>query len=315
MIIQIIVFSINSCVFQPQYDNVPNGVIYLFEVISAILAFYFLLIEIVTSRGVSISSFTNGIYEIGLNFLSPILILLTQIMRHILSENKFQNVKTYYWELLAWTSFFLWLRFLLMLRSVPSMSPAVSMVMLCIREIRPYLMVVAIGCFAFSDAFQSINQIAYRKASAEIAIGDEKFIQPPYYKNMEVTDYSSFFDKYFGEFAETLKYQFIYSVIGFEGEGIGLWSEPQWILYTVCIIFNAIVLMNILLALVGEIFSEVHGKLQEYTYLQLVNQICLLQRIIAVPIRNNSLKMLFIASQRKDISEADNENKKKGADA
>ena len=68
-------------------------------------------------------------------------------------------------------------------------------------------------------------------------------------------------------------------MIGFEGEGIGLWDEEQWILYLVCIVFNAIVLMNILLALVGEIFSEVHGKSHEYTYQQLVNQICQLQRI------------------------------------
>ena len=54
--------------------------------------------------------------------------------------------------------------------------------------------------------------------------------------------------------------------------------------------------MNILLALVGEIFGEVHGKSTEYTYYQLVNQICLLQRIVNNPTKRNSLKMLFIAS-------------------
>lgn len=83
---------------------------------------------------------------------------------------------------------------------------------------------------------------------------------------MKVTDFSSFKDKYAGEYITMLKSSFIGSVIGYEGEGIGLWTDLQWLLYLVAIVFNAIVLMNVLLALVGEIFSEVHGKSSEYTY-------------------------------------------------
>ena len=128
------------------------------------------------------------------------------------------------------------------------------------------MLVVLIGVLAFSDAFQSINQIAYMKAATEVASGDEDFVEPPFDKDMEVEGFGTFWDKYLGEYVTILKSSFIGSVIGFEGEGIALWTDPQWLLYLAAILFNAIVLMNLLLALVGEVFGEVHGKSAEYTY-------------------------------------------------
>lgn len=104
------------------------------------------------------------------------------------------------------------------------------------------------------------------KAATEVASSDEDFAEPPFDKDMEVVGFDTFWDKYLGEYVAILKTSFIGSVIGFEGEGIALWTEPQWLLYLAAILFNAIVLMNLLLALVGEIFSEVHGKSAEYTY-------------------------------------------------
>ena len=96
-------------------------------------------------------------WELFLNFLSPILILLAQIISLLGLDSNNEIARRWYWEILAWTSFFLWYRFLLMLRSVPQMSPAVSMVIKSLKEIAPYLIVVLIGVFAFSDAFQSLN--------------------------------------------------------------------------------------------------------------------------------------------------------------
>ena len=137
---------------------------------------------------------------------------------------------------------------------------------MCLYDIGPYLVVVLIGVLAFGDAFQSINQIAYMEAAATVASSDENYVEPPFAKDMEVNGFSSFKDKYAGEYLTILKSSFIGSVIGFEGEGIALWTDPQWLLYLAAILFNAIVLMNLLLALVGAIFGEVHGKSAEYTY-------------------------------------------------
>ena len=127
--------------------------IFVFEFISAVLAFYFLCIEMVTVKGVNWNEFKESYMELGLNFLSPILILATQFLSFFIPEGAIENSEDGYWELLAWTSFFLWFRFLLMLRSVRNLSPAVSMVIRSLKEIIPYLGVVAIGVFAFSDAF------------------------------------------------------------------------------------------------------------------------------------------------------------------
>ena len=96
-----------------------------------------------------------------------------------------------------------------------------------------------------------MDQIVYIK-SGELASDDEKMKVPPYDKNMEVIDYGSFKDKYLGEYIAILKSNFIGAVIGFEGENTQLWNDGQFILFVVCVIFNSIVLMNVLLALVGE---------------------------------------------------------------
>ena len=70
-----------------------------------------------------------------------------------------------------------------------------------------------------------MDQIAYRKAASGIATDDEDFIEPPFDKDMEADSFGSYKDKYFGEYITILKSQFIGSVIGFEGEGIGLWTD------------------------------------------------------------------------------------------
>ena len=175
--------------------------LWIFESISAVLALYFLIIEIIAASGFDCKEELtyDEWFEVGLNFVSPLTILFTQFIALGLPEEDFETMKDYYWELLAYTSFFLWFRFMLMLRSVSSMSPAVSMVMRSLVEIIPYIGIVAIGVAAFGDAFQSINQIAYRRAESEIATSDEDYIEPPFDRDMEVKDYTTFKNKYAGE--------------------------------------------------------------------------------------------------------------------
>ena len=310
MSIQLVVYSILSCVFRPNEKNVDENLIFVFELASAVIALYFLIIETMVTYGL----FKTGVKMAGtgeliLNFLSPTLILVTQFVAIFLNSEDYPAAQAYYWEVLAWTSFFLWYRFLLMLRSVRWMSPAISMVLACLKEIWPYFVILMVGVFAFTDAFQSMDQIAYKK-SKFLDSDDDKFKRSPVDKTESVDDISSFFRVYLGEWLHILKSSFIGSVIGFEGEGTELWSESQYVLYLVCIIFNAIVLMNVLLALVGEIFGQVYGQSAEHTYQQLVNQICQLQRISAMPQKRNSLAMAFMASQRQDVGKTDSENVK-----
>lgn len=92
-------------------------------------------------------------------------------------------------------------------------------------------------------------------------------IEPPFDKNMEDDGFDAFKDKWFGELIVFMKKQFISSIIGFEGDGSAeFYSEPQWILYFSCIVFNAIVLMNLLLALVGTVHGDIMGLEKEHRY-------------------------------------------------
>ena len=53
MCIQLVVYSVNSCIFQPQAENVNGWLMNGFEFMSAGLAIYFLCIELVTAKGVT----------------------------------------------------------------------------------------------------------------------------------------------------------------------------------------------------------------------------------------------------------------------
>ena len=131
--------------------------IFIFELISAVIAIYQVCIEIVTIKGISKHNLKASIAEMILNFTSPMLILVTQFISIFMPEETFKSSKRVYWELLAWTSFLLWFRFLLMLRSITTMSPAIRMVIRCFKEMVPYIGIVIIGILAFTDAFQSID--------------------------------------------------------------------------------------------------------------------------------------------------------------
>ena len=63
------------------------------------------------------------------------------------------------------------------------------------------------------------------EAAKTVSRDDESFKEPPFDKNMEVESWSTFKNKYAGEYIAMIKSSFIGSVIGFEGEGIDLWTD------------------------------------------------------------------------------------------
>ena len=116
-----------------------------------------------------------------------------------------------------------------MLRSIKYTSYTISMVVESFRRMGPYIIVVAVGVFAFGAAFMLINQIMYIKSTMT---GDpDDVIEAPSYSDIEVrtdTAYITLMDmkqKWLGEYIGVLKEQFIGSIGGFGGDGTELYSD------------------------------------------------------------------------------------------
>ena len=87
---------------------------------------------------------------------------------------------------------------------------------------------------------------------------------------------------------------FIGAVIGLEGDNAVGFTPSQMILFFVALIFNTVVLMNLLLAVVGGIFGTVDTDKKMYYYKMLVDQICMLQRLHFHQIDDMPKHLLFL---------------------
>ena len=162
------------------------------------------------------------------------------------------------------------------------MSPAITMVLESFKQMLPYLTIVVCGVLCFAASFQALEQIVYVESNFN-TLDRAEVIRPPFQKSPEprsLQEFDDYKNMWLGEYITFLKKQIIGSVAGFDGEGTELYQDRHWVLYIVCIIFNIVVLMNLLLALVGTVHSEVHEMREEHTYQQLVSQICILQRVM-----------------------------------
>ena len=86
--------------------------------------------------------------------LSPILILVTIWYSHYLGKEK---LNAPFWHLNALTALLPWLRMIVYLQSNKYMSFIISMVMISIVEMLPFIILLFIGVFAFGNAIMSVR--------------------------------------------------------------------------------------------------------------------------------------------------------------
>ena len=161
----------------------------------------------------------------------------------------------WFWELVSWTAFVLWLRFLIMLRCIQILSPVITMVFLSFRKMVPYLIIVVMGVMCFTNVFLAVRQIVYIRLE-----GVDGAPEPAADRTKEVTDFWSFKEKWLDEYLVIWQEVFVGAVIGLEGENAMGFTDTQWIIFLTAIIFNTVVLMNLLLAIVGTIQGEIYSE-------------------------------------------------------
>jgi len=304
MSLQIILFTIYSAFIQTNKEQVTPIISEIIEVTSASLAIYFLLIELVSTIGSFYyqkkSTLLSSISEIAINFVSPIAILICQSISYFSSDEYIDEIKKAYWELVSWSVFFLWIRFFMMLRSVEYFSPVICMILNSFKTMIPYLLIVLMGVFCFTNVFVCLRILVYMKtANLE---GDD-VVRPPFDRTMDAHTASEWKDKWLGEYIKIFYEILVGAISGLDLDSTKGFTDSQMIMYIVAVLFNSIVLMNLLLAVVGTVQGTVSGSPMHYYYEKLVDQICMLQRLFFCRSRKLSFnRYLFFARERRETT-------------
>ena len=244
----------------------------------------------------------QGVMEICLGFLSPALILVCQGIAYFVHTDLHDKDWFWFWELVAWTAFCLWIRFVLMLRSVEYLSAPIKMILVSFEQMGAYLLIVMFGVFAFTNCFQAIRQVLY--ITTKDNENPDEVVEAPFDKEMEVTGFWSWKDKWLGEYIKIWQEIFVGALAGLEGDNAQGFTDTQWLIFFMALIFNTVVLANLLLALVGTIQGSVSDIAGQHYYQQLVNQICMMQRIFYQTNGNTQKKtLLFMAKVRREYEQ------------
>lgn len=102
-------------------------------------------------------------------------------------------------------------------------------------------------------------------------------------------------DILFGEWWRAIQTTYYISIGGFETEEVNLYSIWSWPIFFFCTIFNIIILLNLLIAIVNEIFNRVMVQKVQNRYSLMCKQISLCQRSFSWPNPGDYNRMLFIA--------------------
>lgn len=194
---------------------------------------------------------------------------------------------TQFWTVQTWAALVIWLRFLLYLRSVDKFSWMVRMITECITDMLPIFFIFFIGVLGFCDAFLSI---------------DTKLALMGKIEGFEVADDPNYYEKYVQSYIIALQNAYLTSLGAFK-LNLDFYSEVDWIVFFICTIFNVVLLLNLLVAIVCETFTRVASTKVETSYKEKVNQMCIMQSNIFGYITmtpKSYVDMLFIAQSITD---------------
>ena len=111
----------------------------------------------------------------------------------------------------------------------------------------------------------------------------------------QIDSWSGSISLWFGEWWHAIQTTYYISIGGFETDEVNLYSFWSWPIFFFCTIFNIIILLNLLIAIVNEIFNRVMVQKVQKSYSLMCKQISLCQRSFSWPNQGNYNKMLFIA--------------------
>ena len=152
-----------------------------------------------------------------------------------------------------------------------------------------FLVVLLIGVIAFADAFESIERIM---------IINGKMTAP------EVDPDANYYEKYAKTYVANWQKSFL-TALGEFDDNLGDYREIDWFVFLLCAIFNIILLLNLLIAIISETYTRVSESRVEAGYKEKVYQMSLMQDTVygfkkIIPDPN---ELIFVAQVMEQIEE------------
>ena len=173
-----------------------------------------------------------------------------------------------FWQLQAFAGLALWCRFILFLRVFDGTSFLIHMIVEVIKALAPFLVVLLLSILAFTDAFYSMN------------------------KSYAPEDRQADMESYLG----TLYYSILTTFGHFDVAGFG---DIGMIFFIQACAINLIILLNLVIAIIGAIFSIVNASRIEAFYAERAELIADVWTIFPSlnPDRRAATRLLFFATE------------------
>ena len=157
----------------------------------------------------------------------------------------------------------IWIRFLQYLSTTDAFSWMIRLINLSFTDMQYFLVVLFIGVLGFADAFKSIEMIMIINGKVEAE---------------EVAEDAGLYEKYFKSYIQALQKSFLTALGEFDDSVTdGSMREGDWIVFLLCAIFNIILLLNLLIAIISETYTDVSATKIESNYREKVQEMINMQ--------------------------------------
>lgn len=169
-----------------------------------------------------------------------------------------------FWTVQTWAALLLWYRFILYLRTFPRFSWLVRMIQACVYDMKVFFVVLIIGIFAFADAFLSIDQIIniLNRPADEVEVFDPS-------RGAEITEemgsFEAHYQTYWRPYVIAWQNSFLTALGEFNGD-LEFYREGDWLVFFLCVIFNIVLLFNLLISIISETFAVFAANAVQASY-------------------------------------------------
>ena len=146
-----------------------------------------------------------------------------------------------------------------------------------------FAVVLTIGIFAFADAFQSIDIKLVLKGGIDAR---------------ELPEDADLYEKYVQGYVISWQKAFMYAMGEFDGN-MEHFNEADWLVFFLSCVFNIIVLLNLLIAILSKTFDDINDMQVEFGYKEMVYHICTMQDTLFgwFKATANPTELLFLAKE------------------
>ena len=194
----------------------------------------------------------------------------------------------------------MWIKFLMMLRVFEYTGHLIYMLFEVFAQLIPFMLVLLVSVFGYTEAFHSLSK-SYESTEpqsvvdllANDAIGAEGFLEG---------------------IEKSFHYSILLTLGEFDVDALDSWG---WVLFLTAALFNLVILLNLVIAIISEVFTEVKDNRLPSFYKERAGLIADIWTVVPVLFADKKAKfsLLFFATQNTGKSIAEETERKEQEEA